>query len=136
SFEERGSDPRVGDVVRLARPAEEARPLPPRRLGHESTGCSEPVVEWAAPDAARGRVLAVGPVHVEEQAERFSRPVIEVLAVRLERHHPPYVDIGELNRRVAVADPVRERLADTARGEHADRVEAARAIEIVDLRRL
>src|SRR5260221_7605851 len=35
-----------------------------------------------------------------------------------------------------VADPLRERLADTARGEHADRVEAASAVEVVDLRRL
>lgn len=55
-------------IPEFRRPAvadEKARPLEPCRFGHHSACFQQPVVERAAPNAARGFELTVGPVHRE-----------------------------------------------------------------------
>ena len=81
---------------------------------HERALRDQSVVEGTATDVSRGFELPVRPVHVEKQAEGFGRSIVEVLAVRLERHHAAHVDVGQLDRRAPVANPLRESFADTA----------------------
>ncbi len=123
-------------LVPVAGRAEEARPFPARRLGHPGAGRQQPVVERAAADAAGGLELAVRPVHVEEQPQRLGRALGEVAAVALEGLHAADIDVDQLDRRAAVADPFGQRLADPARGQDADRVEAGGAEQPRDLGRL
>ena len=99
---------------------------------HRTRG-HQPVVERRAAHAAGGGVLPVGPVHGVEQAQRLGGAVAQVGAVALERVQPAHVDVGEVDRHAAVADPFRQHLAGAARALDADRVEAGGDEQVAQL---
>jgi hypothetical protein len=59
-------------------------------------------------------------VHRIEQPERFNRPILQIAAIALKRHHAANMDIPQIHRRMAVDDPISENLAGAAGGLNPD----------------
>jgi len=93
---------------------EEHRAFPARRLTPDGAMRVNPVMDRRAPRAARRFLLVVRPMHGIELAQHLGRAVMQVILVVLERRHPADVDVGEIHRRLTVADPVGQDLADAA----------------------
>ena len=94
----------------------------------------EPVVEGRAAQRAHRRELLARPAHRVVQAQRLDGAVGEVAAVRVERGEAADVDVPQVERRLAVDDPLRDELARAARVRDARRVEAG-ADEVAGERR-
>ena len=73
---------------------------------------------------------------VVEQAERFRHARRQIRLRALEAVHTPYIDVGEIERRFAIHDPLRQRLPRATRRHDADRVEAAQHVEAAQIWRL
>ncbi len=88
-----------------------------------------------AAHAARGLVLAERPVRRVQKTEALAHPRLQVLAVHLKRHIAPYVHFPQIDRRMTVADPFGDDLADAARGLQTDGIQAGGDEAVLELRR-
>ena len=64
-------------------------------------------------------------MHMVDGTERFSGPVVQVLAINLERVITSNIDIGEIHRRLALDDPLGQRAASTSTHLETLRIEAS-----------
>ena len=112
---------------------EPVRPLPARRLAEARPARRKPLVHRRVPNVARGGELTVGVVAVVEQPQGLRHPLLDIGLVALEGEHPAQVVGGEVERRVALVHPLRARLADSARGDDSDGVQAAGDVEVAEL---
>ena len=125
----------IGVFGRLARQREPVRPLPAGDLAKAGAGCGESIVQAGAPHAPRRAVLVVGPVHGVEQAQRLGDAWHQEMAAVLVGIEPADVDFRQVERRLALHDPVGERHAGPPAGLDADGVEAGRHEEVLQRRR-
>ncbi len=85
--------------------------------------------------AARRLVLAEWPVRGVQQSQTLGNSFLQILSIDLERHVAPYIDLPQVDGRMAVADPFGDDLADAAGGLQADGIEAGRDEAILELGR-
>ena len=96
--------------------------------------CSKMVVEWGAPHAARGCLLAIGEVVGVQKAQRFGGSVHQVVLVALEGLHAGDVDVAQIERFGTAVHPFRQCHASAAAGLDPDRIEACRDPDVVHFR--
>ena len=128
--------PGIAVLALLAVPGEPVGALPAGDLAEHRAARLQMLVQRRAPHAARGRHLAVGEMVGIEQAERLGHPRLEVGAVLLERLGAADVDFPEVEGRLAVVDPLRQRHAGAAGRDDADRIVAGRDQVAGEFRRL
>src|SRR5712692_9732784 len=120
----------------MPRRREDVRPLPAHFRAEARAGVPQQVVRRRAAERPRRYQLAVRPRQRVVQPEDLADPVAQPAVVPVERGEPPDVDDGQVGARVAVDDPVGQRLARAARRGDADRVETGGDEEVPQLRRL
>src|SRR5579872_6477902 len=104
-------------VARCApRRAEPVGALVARHFAEAGARGPQALVERGAAHAARALRLAERPVHGVEETQGLDGTVAQIAAVPLEGRTAADVDVPEVERRVAVDDPVRQHLAGAARG--------------------
>ena len=127
--------PAVAVFALLSVAREPVGAFPAGRLAeHRAARFQVPVQRRTADAAGRGH-LAVGKVVRVEQSERLFRAVVEIGPVGLERLNAPDVDVPQVEGRLAVLHPLRQRHARAARRLDADRIEATGDPEIAQVRR-
>jgi hypothetical protein len=118
--------PAIAVFARLTGIGEPVRPFPPRDLAEDRAGPFQVFMHRAPPHAARGFDLPVGPVIGIEKAEGLRHAFLQVSAVALERLGAADVDLPQVEGRLAIHDPLRQRHARAAGGHDPDGVVARR----------
>ncbi len=125
--------PSIAIFARLAGIGEPIGPLPACKFAHDRAMLLQMCVHRAAPDAPRGRLLAIGKVIGIEQAQRFGRPRRQIGLIALKRLHSRDVHVTQIKGFLPVFHPLRQRHARAARRLNPDRVEPGGDPDIVHL---
>ncbi len=108
-------------------------PLPPGELPEDGACRRDAVVERGSADAACALALLERPVDRVGPVEGLHDPLLEIATVGLEGHDASGVGLRDVERRVAVDDPLGEGLAGTRPGEEPDRVESAGGVIVLEV---
>ncbi len=125
--------PSVAVFACLAGIGEPIGPFPACEFAHDRTMFQQMRMEWAAPDAPRGGLLAVGKVIGIKQPQRFGRPFRQIGLVALKRLHPRDVHIAQIEGFLPVLHPLRQRHARAACRLDADGIEPGGDPDIIHL---
>ena len=127
--------PGIAVLALLAGLGEPVGALPAGDLAEHRAARLQMLVQRRAAHAARGRHLAIGEMVGIEQAERLGDALLQIAAVLLERLGAADVDFPQVEGRLAVVDPLRQRHAGAAGRDDADRIVAGRDPVAVEFRR-
>ena len=116
--------PGIAILPLLPRPRKPVRAFPARHLAKDGAPRLEVFMQRRAPHAPRGLDLPIGEVIGVKQPERLGHPFLQVFPVALERLRPADIDLPQIEGRLALGDPVRQRHPRPARPRDADRVVA------------
>src|SRR4029077_17330862 len=99
-------------------------------------GRGEPVVQCGLAHPARGFGLTEWPVHGVQKPEALDRALAQVAPVALKRRTAADVEVPQVDGRMAVDDPTRQRLSAPTGGLDTDGIKAGRHVQAAQLRRL
>ena len=128
--------PAIAVLALLPFAGEPVGALPAGRLAEDGATRLQVLVQRRAPHATGSCRLAVGEMVGIEQAERLDGAVVEIGPVALEGLDAADVDVPQVEGRLAILHPLRQRHAGAAGGLDADGVEAAADPEVFQVLRL
>ena len=106
--------PRILVFALLAFIGEPVGTFPAGHFSKHCATCFQLFMDRRTADAAGGLHLPVGVVISVKQAKRFGHPLAQIMPVFLKRLRPADVDFPQVERRLAIIHPLRQRESRTA----------------------